>query len=85
MWAFSQCGFRMSPHKARKNVWNAWEMLGRTETIQGENSLDFLDFLGFLGFLGFLNIFLEQKRTYFQEATGALALVEVRVDIFAFC
>jgi hypothetical protein len=72
----------MSPHKARKNVWNAWEMLGRTETIQGENSLDFLDFLGFLGFL---NIFSEQKRTYFQEATGALALVEVRVDIFAFC
>jgi hypothetical protein len=69
----------MSPHKARKNVWNAWEMLGRTETIQGENSLDFL------GFLGFLNIFSEQKRTYFQEATGALALVEVRVDIFAFC
>jgi hypothetical protein len=66
----------MSPHKARKNVWNAWEMLGRTETIQGENPLDFL---------GFLNIFSEQKRTYFPEATGALALVEVRVDIFAFC
>jgi hypothetical protein len=66
----------MSPHKARKNVWNAWEMLGRAETIQGENSLDSLDFL---------NIFSEQKRTYFPEATGALALVEVRVDIFAFC
>jgi hypothetical protein len=66
----------MSPHTTRKNVWNAREMLGRSETIQGENPLDFL---------GFSNIFSEQRRTYFPEATGALALVEVRVDIFAFC
>src|SRR3546814_221027 len=35
--AFSQCGFRKGPQKARKNVWNPREQTGRSGTIQGPN------------------------------------------------
>ena len=35
--AFSQCGFRKGPQKARKNVWNPREQTGRSGTTEGRN------------------------------------------------
>ena len=42
--AFSQCGFRKGPQKARKNVRNPREKAGRSGTIQGPIPLDFCGF-----------------------------------------
>src|SRR3546814_9294254 len=39
--AFSRCGFRKGPQKARKNVRNPREKAGRSGTIQGPIPLDF--------------------------------------------
>ncbi len=42
--AFSRCGFRKGPQKARKNVRNPREKAGRSGTIQGPIPLDFCGF-----------------------------------------
>ena len=43
--AFTQCGFRKGPQKARKNVWNPREQAGRSGTIRNDPRAQSLGFL----------------------------------------